>query len=111
MAKFYGPVGYSISTEIRPGVWKDQVVEHWYQGDVSNHHYRNTPSDQVNQDLTVESEISIVSDLFAIHNFSRIRYVKWMGVPWTVMKVEVEHPRLRLRIGGVYNGETLAASE
>ena len=110
MAKFYGPVGYSISTEVRPGVWKDTVVEHFYQGDVSNYHYRNQSSDQTNQDLTVESEISIVSDLFAIRNFSRIRYVKWMGVPWTVMKVEVAHPRLRLRIGGVYNGETLGTS-
>ena len=28
MAKFFGPVGYSVSEETSPGVWKNRIVPH-----------------------------------------------------------------------------------
>ena len=34
MAKFYGPIGYAISTETRPGFWEDVIEEHTLFGDV-----------------------------------------------------------------------------
>lgn len=106
MAKFYGPVGYSLTKEIRPGVFEDKVVEHSYMGDVLSFYRRSQTGDKVIDDVSANTEISIISDRFAFEHFPQIKYVKWMGVPWTVMKVEAEWPRLRLSIGGVYNGET-----
>ena len=31
--------------------------------------------------------------------------VKFMGAKWKISSVDVQYPRLRLTIGGVYNGE------
>jgi hypothetical protein len=33
-----------------------------------------------------------------------MRYVEWAGVRWDVTDVEVQRPRLILRLGGVYHG-------
>ena len=34
MAKFYGTIGYVQNVEIRPGVYKEQVTERKYSGDL-----------------------------------------------------------------------------
>ena len=34
MAKWYGAIGYAETVEVRPGVWKDQITEHMYSGDL-----------------------------------------------------------------------------
>ena len=61
--------------------------------------------EKVNPDLNVSNEISIVSDPYAEQHFHQIRYIAWAGTLWTVKSVTVERPRLRLTIGGVYNGQ------
>ena len=30
MAKFYGPIGYAVTVETRPGVWEEQITERSY---------------------------------------------------------------------------------
>ena len=104
MAKFYGEIGYAESTETAPGVWDDIITEISYFGDV----IRNTRSlqdgEKVNDDLSVSNSISIVADAYANEHFFAIRYIKWAGTLWTVSEVEVQSPRLLLRLGGVYNG-------
>lgn len=105
MAKFHGKIGYGETVETAPGVWQDVVVERNYFGDV----IRNTRSlqesdNKVNYDLSVGNSISIVADAYANLHFFAIRYVEWAGTLWTVSDVEVQSPRLILRLGGVYNG-------
>jgi hypothetical protein len=46
-----------------------------------------------------------VADAYANEHYFAIRYVEWAGVRWTVQDVEVQHPRLILRLGEVYNGK------
>ena len=105
MAKFYGPIGYAISSEIRPGVWKDTVTEKAYPGDVIRNTSKwTTTSDSTNDDLNVSNQISIIADPFAYQNFHCIKYVEFMGAKWKVTSVDVQHPRLLLTLGGVYNG-------
>ena len=108
MAKFYGPVGYAPeeSIETKPGVYEDIPTEIKYRGDVLRNTRRLDTGDKVNSDISVSNSISIVSDAYMNANFHRIRYVQWMGTRWIVSEVEVEHPRLILRLGGVYNGPT-----
>jgi hypothetical protein len=104
MAKFYGPVGYAETKETSPGVWTESVTERDYSGDVIKLSRRWQAGDNLNDNLTVDNQISILADPFAYQNFHMMRYIKWMGASWKITKVDVQRPRLFLTIGGVYNG-------
>jgi len=105
MAKFSGKVGYGENVKTAPGVWADVITEKSYFGDVIRNvrQLREAP-ESLNNDLSVSNSISIVADAYANEHFHAIRYVEWAGALWTVSDVEVQSPRLLLRLGGVYNG-------
>lgn len=104
MAKFYGTIGYAVTEETRPGVWVEKITERNYSGDVIRDTRRYNPGEGLNDDLTINNQLSIVADPFAEQNLFSMRYVNWMGACWKVTNVEVRRPRLILTIGGVYNG-------
>jgi hypothetical protein len=104
MAKFYGVIGYAETTETAPGVWTEGVTERSYSGDVLRMSNRWQSGENLNDNLTVNNEISIIADPFAYQNFHTMRYVKWMGASWEITKVDVQRPRIVLTMGGVYNG-------
>lgn len=106
MAKFYGPIGYGESVETVPGVWEDVITEYNYYGDVIRNTRKLREGESVNNDLSVGNSISIVADAYANEHFFAISYIKWAGTLWTVSDVEVQSPRLLLRLGGVYHGPT-----
>lgn len=108
MARFYGRVGYgtAVEDETGSGVWVDDIVEYSYYGDVIRNTRNLREGENLNADLTVENSISIVADAYANEHFFAIRYVEWAGTLWTVSSVEVQSPRLLLRLGEVYNGTT-----
>lgn len=107
MAKFYDVVGYAEDqAEVEPGVYRDRIVERPHFGDILRNQRGLDGSEKVNADLTVTNSISIVSDAYADEHFFAIRYVKWAGTLWTVTTVEVERPRLLLRLGVKYDGPT-----
>ena len=104
MAKWFGKVGYAIPTEVTPGVWEDVITEHNYCGDINRNLDRLQSSEQLNDNVKIENEISIVADQFAIQNFYAIRYVVYEGIKLKISSVQVSYPRLILSLGGVYNG-------
>lgn len=106
MTRFHGEVGFATSVEERPGYHKEVIQEFSYFGDLVRDTRRFERPDKVNADISIENVVKIVADDTLLRNFSTIRYVKWAGVAWVVTSVEVSHPRLVLRMGGVYNGET-----
>lgn len=107
MAKFYGAIGYGITSETSPGVWTDSIIERNYKGDVLQDYRKSSTGESINDNIDISSRISIVSDGFAMRHFHTIKYVKWMGAAWKVTNVDAnQRPRLILTIGGVYNGET-----
>ena len=110
MARFFGRVGYGESVEGAPGVWADEIVEREYFGDVIRDARNLRPGENLNPDLSVQNSINIVADAYANDHFFAIRYVEWAGTLWTVSSVEVQSPRLLLRLGEVYNGPTPAAT-
>lgn len=106
MAKFYGKIGYSETVDKGYGVWKEEITERYYEGELINpYSRRTTTSDSTNDDLTIDAQISIVADQFAYQKFHSIKYVEFMGAKWTISKVSPQFPRLILTLGGVYNGE------
>lgn len=104
MSKYYGKVGYAVTSETAPGVWKNSIVEKAYYGDIMKYATKWQNSGGVNDDLNVSNTISILADAFAYQNFSSIKYIEWMGVKWKVTQIEVQRPRLLLSIGGEWNG-------
>lgn len=104
MSRYSGKVGYGASVEINPGVFVDQIVEFPYFGDVIRNSLQYTQGESVNNGVSVSNSISIVADAYANDNFMNVRYVVWAGVYWNVSEVEIQKPRLILRLGGVYNG-------
>jgi hypothetical protein len=105
MAKFYGRIGYAKTVEITPGVHEEQITERMYYGEINRNTRNLQTSSQLNDNIDIANEISIVADPFAYQNFHSMRYVEFMGALWKISRVEVQCPRLILTIGGVYNGE------
>ena len=105
MGKFYGSIGYAELVETAPGVWVEQITERKYYGDVNRDVRRLQGANQVNDDINVSSEISIVADPYAYNHFHSMRYVEFMGAKWKVSTVEPKPPRLILTLGGLYNGQ------
>lgn len=106
MARFFGRIGYGDTVEQSPGVWVDDITERSYYGDVIRNARNLNEGENLNRDLSVQNSISIIADAYANNHFFAIRYVEWAGVLWTVSSVEVQSPRLLLRLGEVYNGPT-----
>lgn len=105
MAKFYGVISYAVTKETAPGVWTEEIAEQSYYGDLTRNMRRLQDSGDLNDDINVANEISIVADPYANANFHSMRYVAFMGAKWKISKVEVQYPRLILTLGGVYNGK------
>jgi hypothetical protein len=103
MAKFFGKVGYGVTEETRPGIWKATIIEKEYFGDLVRNMHRLENANQVNDNINISNEISIVADPFAYENFHLMKYVTYMGSKWKINSVEVQYPRLILSIGGLYN--------
>lgn len=104
--KFSGFVGFwEGDVETDPGVWKPQIVERPYVGNVTRYFRKFNPSQYQNDDFRLNNQIEILSDIYARKNFTSIRYVKWNGVKFKVPTVEVNYPRLVLEIGEVYNDD------
>lgn len=103
MAKWYGMIGFAELVETAPGVWEEQITKRPYFGDLIRNTRRLQSANQVNDDINVSNEISIVADPFAMNNFHSMRYVEFMSAKWKVSNVDVQYPRLNLSVGGVYN--------
>lgn len=106
MAKFSGVVGYAQTAETADGVFEEVITERTYFGDVVQNGRQLQVGTEVNPKISISNSISIVADAYARDHFFAIRYVMWAGVRWIVPQVDVQHPRLILRLGEVYNGPT-----
>ena len=104
MAKYCGMIGYAGLVEIEPGIWEDGITEREVIGDMLSNYRSLENSGDINDNINIANKISIVADPYAINNFHSMRYATYMGAKWKIKNVEVNHPRLILTLGGVYNG-------
>ena len=105
MARFYGAIGYITEQETAQDVIVEVPIERFYKGDLVRNTRSLNKSDELNDDVTISNQVSIVADPYALNHIFAMRYVKWMGAAWKITNVEVQQPRLLLTLGGVYNGE------
>ena len=105
MAKFKGVVGFATTVEKTPGVYVEEITERRYSGDFLRNNRRLEPSGNINDNINISNEISILGDAYAFHHFHAMRYVEFEGAKWKVTTVDAtKRPRLVLTLGGLYNG-------
>ena len=105
MTKWFGKIGYAQTVETRPGIWEEQIIVHDYYGDLIRNTRRLQTTSNLNDDINITNEISIVADPYANENFHAMRYAEFMGAKWKISSVEVQYPRLVLSLGGLYNAD------
>lgn len=104
MARWFGKVGYADHVETKPGIWKEQITERSYSGDLIRNVRKFQNSSSVNGEVDIANDISFVADPYAIQHFHKIRYAEFRGAKYIVSNVEVVERRLNLTLGGLYNG-------
>lgn len=104
MTRFAGAIGFAVTVESTPGVWSETIIEHVHYGSVVKDTRNLRDGQNLNPDLSVSNSISIVASEYASEHLLDIRYARWMGVLWKVTDVEIQAPRLLLRLGEKYNG-------
>lgn len=105
MAKFYGSIGYVETVETSPGVFKEVSTERNYSCDILRKSKRFDSNEQLNDNLNISNQFSILADEYAYQHFYALRYIKILGACWKITDVEVQYPRMTLTVGGIYNGK------
>lgn len=105
MGKMYTKIGYAEQVEVERGIVKEEIVERPYVVEVIRLSRRMESSGYINDNVNVNNEFSVLADPYALNHFHNMRYIKLWGQPWIVNNVTVEYPRLKLTVGGVYNGD------
>ena len=110
--KYYDDVTFVLQQEDpqAPGDWKEYKIVKPYMGDWKRVESRWNPGSNVIDDKRVNNQLEIISDPFAVTNFTHIRCVKWMGHVWAFTTVTLRPPRFVMEIGGLYNASTEQAS-
>ena len=103
--KYHGRIGFAVQVESSPGVWTEKITEHEYSGDLLRFSRKTQPSGNVNDDITINNEISIIADAYLNENLYAIRYATFMGCKWKVDSLGIDYPRITLSLGGLYNGQ------
>lgn len=104
MPKFKGYVGFAETVEKTPGIHVEEIVRRKYSGDIRRNNRRLESSGNINDNINVSNEISIVGDSYAFDHFYAIRYVEFGGAKWKVSTIDATtRPRLVMTLGGLYN--------
>ena len=106
MARWHGDIGFATTVETRPGVYVEEITVRHYSGDLIRNTRKLQSSSQVNDDINIANEFSIVAAPYANQNLYSMRYVTFMGTKWKITSVDAsQYPRLTLSVGGIYNGK------
>jgi hypothetical protein len=105
MPKFKGVVGFAENVETEPGIYDEVITERRYSGDLLRNNRRLEPSGNINDNINISNEISILGDAYAFHHFYAMRYIEFEGAKWKVATVDAtKRPRLVVTLGGLFNG-------
>lgn len=111
MGKYYGNVGFATQKKTDPGVYEAVVIERPYSGEILDNRWRTSPGANLNTDIVLSCDFSILCDPYILKNHAYIAYVTYMGVKWAISNAVVNYPRIILTAGGVYNENEDRSSE
>lgn len=104
--KYSGMVGYGIMRETAPGIWREEIIERKYIGDVIQTAWHSqAAATTLNDNPSLNCQIEIIADAFAWAHYGQIRYVTYENSKWKVSSIQVRRPRLILNFGSLYNDQ------
>ena len=108
MAKYYDDIGFVITSEslTEPSVYETTVTKVKVFGEVLKYEVRTENPGKVNDDVNINNQISIIATPYIIANLGNLAFVKFMGNYWKVKSYTVNHPRILIYLGGLYDGNT-----
>lgn len=111
--KFHGKIGFvqTVETPVGSGIYLEEATEKSYFGDMLKTMRSWEKTEYANDDLNINNELSILSNPYIIERLNAVRYVVWHGTAWKVKSAELVFPRIKLTLGGVYNGIRPSGSE
>lgn len=104
MARYIGKIGFITEEETTPGVFTQVPVERIYRGDSYEAGTKWVDSGRVNDNISLTTQVSIVTDEYARSNFRYVKYAEFMGSLWEVTNIKYQRPRIVLSLGGPYTG-------
>ena len=73
--KYCDNIGFSDKVEVRPTIWEDSNVEKKYFGDVISLGQDYNKTENVNDDVIISAQISIISDDYIVGYIPHYRFV------------------------------------
>lgn len=104
MNQFVGVIGYANQVETSPGIWRDQISEISVRGTILKNIRRWNEQESATDNLTLQSRFSVIAPPKLVATAATMRYITVDGHSWEVTSFEIEHPRIVISIGGIYNG-------
>lgn len=105
MAKYHGKLGFFVTEETSPGVWKESMSEKEYPVELKtiNNRFVSPDMSTLYNDIALNNQASIIADPYLNSHFPSIKYVELNGIKWRVKSVDAsKYPRLNLMLGEVY---------
>lgn len=104
MSKQYLKFGFAETVDKGYGVYKEVVTEKFLFCQIIRNSKRYSQGEKINDNIELGNEFSVILDPWMKENFSKIRYVSYMGTRWRINNAEINYPRINFSLGGVYNG-------
>ena len=102
--RWAGKIGYSVQSEVAPGVWDDVITELDRVGDVVQTTEAFYQGESVLPQKRITTSISVVCDGVLKENYEDIRYLTYAGHRWAPSSVVLQWPRIVIYMGERYNG-------
>lgn len=101
--RFRGHIGIqSEAIEIQPGIYTSEIREVLINGDI--YPRKTTWPESKMSGASLNMILSILTPETTDIKFSEIVYVEYESEKWSVVGIEHERPRVKLTLGGIYNG-------
>ena len=100
--KWYGEIAFSGQVETEPDSFEERLIKKKFMGDMLRSHNINDSNTNINIDVSLSNQLSVLLDPFLQNNFHKIVYVEFMGTKWTVSSVDIQDRRLLITFGKLY---------
>ena len=96
MNRWCGKIGFAEQVESAPSVWTEEITERIYRGDVLRNTRRLQDLQQINNNISISNQISIVGDAYIRDHFVIISYGLVETTPCLRVDFSVfAHPNLK----------------
>ena len=105
MTRYSGEVGIRDNPiETSPGVWEEVITSIPISGRIDRKPMRWSAGERSQENVKINHIISFISPETLFAKFSNAVYATYQGSKWTVVTIDYFEKRIRLGLGGLYNG-------